>query len=62
MSDDPTDPAHGRPPIEPNADLRGLAVMLREWYIALTGAGFTESEGCRVIGVWLASQSGTGEQ
>jgi hypothetical protein len=37
-------------PIEPAADLRQLANMLRQTYLALVQEGFTEREALAIIG------------
>ncbi|AHH98351.1 hypothetical protein [Kutzneria albida] len=45
-------------PIEPSADLRKLASVLRQTYIALIAEGFTEHQALVIIGQILAAQSG----
>jgi hypothetical protein len=42
-------------PTEPSADLRELASMLRQTYIALTNEGFTESQALTIIGEIIGS-------
>lgn len=42
-------------PVEPSADLRQFASMMRQMYIALTMEGFTEHEALVVIGQILAA-------
>jgi hypothetical protein len=45
-------------PVEPSADLRELANMLRQTYVALTLEGFTAQEALIIIGQILAANSG----
>jgi hypothetical protein len=45
-------------PIEPSADLRELANMLRQTYVALTLEGFTAQEALVIIGQILAANGG----
>lgn len=45
-------------PIEPAADLRQLASMLRQTFLALTQEGFTEQQALIIIGQILAANSG----
>jgi hypothetical protein len=42
--------------MEPSADLRTAANMLRQTFIALTMEGFTEAQALMVIGHILAAQ------
>lgn len=45
-------------PIEPAANLRVLASMLRQTYIALVAEGFTEAQALQIIGHILAANGG----
>lgn len=38
------------PKIEPDADSREIARILRQQYLALTGEGFTETQACMILG------------
>lgn len=42
-------------PIEPGADMRQGAIMMRQFYIALVNAGFTDEQAMELIKVQLAS-------
>jgi hypothetical protein len=46
------------PPIEPSANLRELAQMCRETFIALTGVGFTDAQALVIIGHMLRANAG----
>jgi hypothetical protein len=48
-------------PREPSADLRNLASMLYQTFIALTNEGFTEQQALVIIGQLLYANSGGGE-
>lgn len=48
-------------PVEPSADLRDLASILRQTYVALVEEGFTEDESLKVIGQLLVANSRGGE-
>ena len=45
-------------PIEPSADLRQLASILRQTYLALVQEGFTQQEALTIIGQILAANGG----
>lgn len=45
-------------PVEPAADLRELANMLHQTYVALTQEGFTEQQALTIIGQILSAHSG----
>lgn len=47
-------------PIEPSADLRQLASILRQTYLALTQEGFSQQEALTIIGQILAANGGAG--
>lgn len=47
-------------PVEPSADLREAASILRQTYVALVEEGFTVDEALKIIGQILASQSSGG--
>lgn len=49
-------------PTEPSADLRQLASMLWQMFIALRAEGFSETQALKVIGEVLAASNGGGEQ
>jgi hypothetical protein len=36
--------------IEPPSDMRQNALVLRQWYIALTDQGFSDDEALKIIG------------
>lgn len=38
--------------VEPSADHRSVAMYLRQMYVALIDAGFTEREAINIIGAW----------
>jgi len=42
-------------PIEPAADLREMANILRQYFIALTQEGFTEHQALQIIGTTIAA-------
>ena len=44
-------------PVEPSADLRQLASMLRQTFVALTSEGFSTQEALVIIGQILAANS-----
>jgi hypothetical protein len=44
--------------IEPSSDIRQLAALLRQTFIALQDEGFTEKQAIAIIGEILASQMG----
>jgi hypothetical protein len=49
----------GNGPVEPAADMRQMASMLHQMFVALTSEGFTEQQALVVIGQMLnASQGG----
>jgi hypothetical protein len=48
-------------PREPSADLRNLASMLYQTFIALTNEGFTEQQALVISGQLLYANSGGGE-
>lgn len=48
----------GNGPIEPAADLRELANVLRQTFIALTLEGFTEQQALAIVGQILAANGG----
>lgn len=45
-------------PVEPSADLREAASVLRQTYVALVEEGFTVDEALKIIGQILAGQQG----
>lgn len=45
-------------PIEPTADLRTLANMLRQTFLALNQEGFSEQQALAIIGQILAANAG----
>lgn len=45
MTDKPAD----RPPIEPHADIRQIAVNAMQMYIAFTDTGFTEQQALQLV-------------
>lgn len=45
-------------PIEPTADLRTMAAMLRQTFVALTQEGFSEQQALAIIGQILAANRG----
>lgn len=45
-------------PVEPSADLRQLASMLHQTYVALIAEGFNESQALTIIGKILAASVG----
>lgn len=45
-------------PIEPAGDLRQMANILRQMYIALMAEGFTTQEALVIIGQCIAANSG----
>lgn len=47
-------------PMEPSADLRQMANMLRQMYIALTAEGFSEQQALIVIGQIIAANGDDG--
>jgi len=48
------------PQREPSADLRHLASVLRQTYIALTNEGFSEAQALSIIAGMLAKNGGSG--
>ena len=50
-------------PVEPSADIRDLAHNLRQIFVALREQGFTDAQGCAIVGTMLgqAISSGQGE-
>lgn len=44
-----------RAPMEPAADLRSMANMLRQTFVALQSEGFSEQEALTIIGQILAA-------
>lgn len=48
-------------PIEPSADLRQLANVLRQTYLALMQEGFTEAEALAIIGQIISANMGGGQ-
>lgn len=49
---------HG--PVEPPAEMRTLALTLRQMYVALVEQGFTEAEAMQIVGVTVATTLGGG--
>ena len=47
-------------PIEPSAEMRQLANVLRQMYVALLDQGFTVPEALQIIGYTLAANAGKG--
>lgn len=41
-------------PVEPSADLRVMANMVRQWYVALTLEDFTDAQALTIVGQMLA--------
>jgi hypothetical protein len=48
----------GSIPIEPSADMREMAIQLRQTYVALTLEGFTTQEALTIIGQIISANSG----
>lgn len=56
-----TDDLFTEPPrVEPSAELRQMALMVRSTYIAYREAGFTEEQAMDLIKTQIASASGGG--
>lgn len=45
-------------PVEPSAELRVLASVLRQAYVALVAEGFTEQQALAIVGQLLAANTG----
>lgn len=41
--------------LEPPADIRQWANMLRQQYVAMIDAGFAPFEAAQILGVWMAN-------
>jgi hypothetical protein len=50
--------AQRTPKVEPDANSRQLALAMREWYVALRGAGFNTLEACTILGAQIAGMIG----
>lgn len=46
-----------RPPVEPAADIRGLAHVVRQLYVALCEQGFSEAQALHLTTTWLATMT-----
>lgn len=42
-------------PIEPNAEMRGIAATLRQYYLALVQEGFTDQQALTIIGITISN-------
>lgn len=42
-------------PVEPNADIRGAAILMFEFYTAYVGAGFTPEQAMQLCNATLAA-------
>lgn len=50
------------PPVEPSADLRQMASLLRQMFIALTNEGFDERQALTIIGQAIAAGAAGGSK
>jgi hypothetical protein len=53
----------GMNPVEPHADMRMVATMMYQFYVALLDAGFNEEQAIRMVEVQLtaATKNSSGE-
>lgn len=47
--------------VEPSAEIRNAAHMVREMYVALLMEGFTEAQALQIIGYSLSGSAGGGK-